>query len=135
MKPGARGRAGRKERELQERISGALDDSSEWMLKGATLSDGTACKEFGLTRAEIIEGIRRGRLQYRMQAMHGNPFLRLLRREVVALVEKKHGAGYRKEREAAAELRRVDRELRALRRRVAALEMERARLLGGAGLP
>ncbi len=105
-----------------------MEDPGEWMRKGATLSDGTACKEFGLKREEIIEAIREGRLQYRMNSMHGNPFLRLLRREVVALVEKKRGGRYLKEREARTELARVDRELRALKRRTADLEKERTRL-------
>ena len=52
----------------------------EWGRKGATLSDKTARAEFGLTQDEIIAAIRAGKLQYRPAAMHGNPWLRLLRR-------------------------------------------------------
>jgi hypothetical protein len=51
----------------------------EWGRKGATLSDKTARAEFGLTQDEIIAAIRAGKLQYRPAAMHGNPWLRLLR--------------------------------------------------------
>jgi hypothetical protein len=36
--------------------------SSIWIKKGANLSDKSARKEFGLTREEIIEGIRGGKL-------------------------------------------------------------------------
>jgi len=63
---------------------------SEWQREGATLSDKTARKEFGLTQDEIVQAIRAGKLQYRANSIYGNPFLRLLRREVEALVKKKH---------------------------------------------
>ena len=63
-----------------------MDDlGSEWQCQGATLSDKTARKEFGLTQDEIVEPIRTGKLHYRVASMHGNPWLRLLRREVEAL--------------------------------------------------
>ena len=59
--------------------------NDEWQRKGATLSDKTARQEFGLTQDEIYDAIDAGTLQYRQAAMHGNPWLRLLRREVEAL--------------------------------------------------
>jgi len=37
---------------------------SNWTKQGATLSHKNACKEFGLTENEIIEGINQGKLQY-----------------------------------------------------------------------
>ena len=49
---------------------------------GGTLSDKTARMEYGLTQDEIYAAIDAGTLQYRPAAMHGNPWLRLLRREV-----------------------------------------------------
>jgi hypothetical protein len=58
----------------------------EWGRKGATLSDKTARSEFGLTQDEIIAAIDAGKLQCRSASMHGNPWLRLLRREVEELV-------------------------------------------------
>ena len=67
------------------------DRDSEWQGKGATLSDKTARKEFGLRQDEIVQAIRAGKLRYRLNSVFGNPFLRLLRREVEALVKKKHG--------------------------------------------
>src|SRR5437773_6077260 len=58
-----------------------MDDlDSEWQRKGAKLSDKTARKEFGLTQDEIIQAIRAGKLHWREASMHGNPWLRLLRR-------------------------------------------------------
>ena len=85
------------------------DQDSEWQRKGATLSDTTARKEFGLTQAEIVEAIRAGRLLYRPNSSHGNPFLRLLRREVEALVKKRHGDKYLKAQIAALEERKSKR--------------------------
>ena len=86
-------------------------DSEEWARKGATLSDKTARSEFGLTQDEIIAAIRAGKLQYRPSSMHGNPWLRLLRREVEDLVTTRHGERYLRDRQARTELARVNREL------------------------
>jgi hypothetical protein len=72
---------------------------SEWRCKGTTLSDKTVRNEFGLTQDEIIRAIRVGTLHYREGSMYGNPWLRLLRREVEALVRKKHGNDYLKDRQ------------------------------------
>ena len=82
---------------------------NEWAHKGATLSDKTARAEFGLTQDEIIAAIRAGKLQYRPAEIHGNPWLRLLRREVEDLVSSRHGERYHLERQARAELKRVNR--------------------------
>jgi hypothetical protein len=103
--------------------------AEEWAHKGATLSDKTARAEFGLTQDEIIAAIRAGRLQYRQAAMHGNPWLRLLRREVEALVSARHGERYLREQQARTELKRVNRELKQLRTQLASLEERRTALL------
>ena len=54
--------------------------NEEWQRKGATLSDKTARQEFGLTQDEIYDAIDAGTLHYREASMHGNPWLKLLRR-------------------------------------------------------
>jgi hypothetical protein len=105
------------------------DHDSDWQRKGATLSDKTARKEYGLTQEEIFQAIRAGRLQYRENSIHGNPFLRLLRREVEALVKKKHGGDFLKERQAKTELTRVKRELKRLKAETAVLEERKSKLL------
>ena len=46
--------------------------------RGATISRPRP-REFGLTQDEIYDAIDTGALQYRQAAMHGNPWLRLLR--------------------------------------------------------
>src|SRR5260370_5696271 len=100
--------------------------AEEWGRKGATLSDKTARAEFGLTQDEIIAAIRAGKLQYRPAAMHGNPWLRLLRREVEDLVSTRRGERYLREQQARTELKQVNRELKQLRAQLTALEERRA---------
>jgi hypothetical protein len=105
------------------------DLDSEWQRKGATLSDKTARKEFGLTQEEIVRAIRAGTLRYRLNSVFGNPFLRLLRREVEALVKKKHGSDYLMGQQAKTELARINREVRRLKTQIAALEERKSELL------
>jgi hypothetical protein len=105
----------------------------EWTRKGATLSDKTARSEFGLTHDEIITAIDAGKLQYRPGSTHGNPWLRLLRREVEELVQAHHGERHLRERQARTELTRVNREPKQLRTQLLALEERRARLLSDLG--
>jgi hypothetical protein len=109
-----------------------MDDlESEWRRKGATVSHKTAQKEFGLTWEDIVRAIRAGKLQYREHSMYGNPWLRLLRREVEALVKERHGANFLKGRQAKTELARINRELKRLKGQIAALEERKAKLIAG----
>lgn len=100
----------------------------EWARKGATLSDKTAREEYGLTQDQIEDAIQAGRLQYRQASMHGNPWLRLLRRDVENVVSTLHGDRHLRERQARAELARVDRELKRLRAQLAELEQRQYEL-------
>ena len=107
-----------------------MDDlDSEWQRKGATLSDKTARTEFGLTQDEIVRAIRAGKLHYRRNSIFGNPFLRLLRREVEALVKQQRGADYLKDQQAKTEVARIDRELKRLKTQIAALEARKSKLM------
>ena len=67
------------------------ESDSIWTRKGATLSDKSARQEFGLTQQEIFAAMRAGKLQFRESNMHGNPWFRLLRHEVDALVKEEAG--------------------------------------------
>ncbi len=104
-------------------------DDSEWQRKGATLTDGTARREYGLTRADIVRGIRARRLSYRDASIYGNPCFRLLRREVEAFVEEQQGRDYLNDRRAETELANINRQLSRLRKDLAALEKRKAELM------
>jgi hypothetical protein len=111
-----------------------MDDlDSEWQRKGATLGDKTARREYGLTQDEIVRAIRAGKLRYREASMHGNPWLRLLRREVEALVKKKRGDDYLKVQQAKTELAGINRTLKQMKTQVAVLEERKAKLMADLG--
>ena len=107
--------------------SGEAD--SVWTKKGGTLSDKSARKEFGLTQEEIIEAIKSGKLQYRNNYMHGNPYLRLIRSEVEAVVDEKYGSNYLKKKKVKKDLAQVNKELKRLKAQVVSLEQRRTELL------
>jgi len=102
---------------------------SAWVKKGATLSDKSAQKEFGVTQEEIIEGIKGGKLQYRNNNIYGNPYFRLLRSEVESFVEEKYGSDYLKKKKIKKELAQTNKELKRLKTQVAYLEQRKAELL------
>jgi hypothetical protein len=107
-----------------------MDDlDSEWRRKGATLSEKAAQEEFGLTREEIVRAVRAGKLHCQQQSMHGNPWLRLLRREVETLVKEKYGAHYLRGQQAKTELAHINRELKRLKSQIAALEDRKSKLI------
>ena len=60
-----------------------MAEYGEWNRKGATLSDVTAKREYGVDRDFIVEGIRAGKLEYREGSIWGNPYLRILRSQLV----------------------------------------------------
>lgn len=112
-----------------EAVRPLVGRDEEWNLKGATLSDKTARREFGLAQEEIIAAIDAGQLQYRISSMHGNPWLRLLRREVEDLVNIAYNDREHRQKRARAELAGIDKELKRLRARVVVLEQQRGDLL------
>ena len=104
-------------------------DKAPWTRKGATLSDKTAQKEFGLTEKEIIEAIRLGKLQFRQNNLYGNPYFKLLRTEVEALVTEKYGHDYLEKKRLETELSKLNTEIRTLKRKLSQLEQRKEELL------
>ena len=103
--------------------------NSVWTNKGATLSDTSARKEFGLTQEEIIEAIKSNKLQYRNNHMHGNPYFRLLRHEVEALVDEKYGKHYLENKRLKNELAQVNRNMKRLKSELVTLEKRKIELI------
>ncbi|MBE0523975.1 MAG: hypothetical protein IBX40_06565 [Methanosarcinales archaeon] len=61
--------------------------NSAWFKKGATLSDKSAQKEFGLTQDEIIEGIEMKKIK--KELAQTNKELKTLKTQVVSLEQRK----------------------------------------------
>ncbi len=105
------------------------EGDSMWSRKGATMSDKSARKEFGLTQQEIIAAMRVGKLQFRESNMHGNPWYRLLRHEVESLVRDKSGSHHLNKQKLQKELAGLNTEARKLSTRLKAIERRRAELM------
>jgi hypothetical protein len=105
-----------------------MADYGEWNLKGATLSDATAMKEYGVTREFIVGGIQAGKLEFRDGAIWGNPYLRVLRSQLEPYIAERLGAEYLVAKKATTELRVIKKELADIRAKLAALEARKAQL-------
>ncbi len=96
-----------------------------WTQQGETLSHKNACKEFCLEEHEIIEAMRAGKLQYKENYAHGNPYYRLLRREVIALTIELRGERVFKKQEIEHKITKVTKEISSCKRKLKAFEKEK----------
>ncbi|MEM0992645.1 MAG: hypothetical protein AAF806_31730 [Bacteroidota bacterium] len=99
-----------------------------WTIKGATLSDKNARKEFGISQEEIIEGIKAGKLQYRVNYIHGNPYYKLIKEEVESYITEKYGQNFLEKTKIEFRLKQITTELRKLKRQMNALQKEKNQL-------
>lgn len=97
-----------------------------WNEKGATLSDKSARKEFGLSSETIIEAAKAGKLQYRVNTAHGNPYLRLVRAEVESLAKELHGQAHFEKQKIQNEMSNVQKEINQLKKQIKKLEARRS---------
>lgn len=102
---------------------------SQWTMQGGTLSHKNACKEFGLTEEEIFDAMRAGKLQYRENYAHGNPYFKLLRKEVEALAKELHGKKAIEEQAVKFKLKKINTEINSLKRKLSSLEKKKDELL------
>ena len=91
-----------------------MAEYGEWSRKRATLSDATARKEYGVDPELIVKGINAGKLEYREGAIHGNPYIRVLRAQLEAYIVEELGDDYLRSRQRKTELREVTREMAQL---------------------
>jgi hypothetical protein len=105
-----------------------MAEHGEWNRKGAVLSDVTAEKEYGVSREFIVEGIQKGKLEYREGAVWGNPFLRVLRSQLEAYIQEQSGPAYLENRKSSSRLKVIKREIKDLKSRLAELEIEQSKL-------
>ena len=102
---------------------------SLWQKQGATLSHKNACKQFGLTEDEVFGAIKVGKLQYRENYAHGNPYFRLLRNEVESLARELRGAKGAEEQEVKHKLSVINKEINSLKRKLASLEKQKIEIM------
>jgi hypothetical protein len=104
-----------------------------WTQKGESLSHINASREFGLEESEIIEAIRVGKLQYKVNYVHGNPYYKLLRREVKALAVDLRGESHLRKQEIEYQIKTITKEINSCRRKLKAFERERGALMDKLG--
>ena len=107
-----------------------MAEYGEWTRKGATLSDVTAHKEYGVDSDFIVKGINAGKLEYREGAMHGNPYIRVLRSQLEAYITEQFGDDYLRKWQEKTELREIKQETAKLRKRLDELAARRAEIEG-----
>jgi len=65
--------------------------------------------------------------------MHGNPYYKLVRSEVEALVDEKYGRDYLKKKKLKNELAQVNKEIRGLKAKLKSLEKRKVELMENIG--
>ena len=105
-----------------------MAEYGEWNRKGATLSDVTAEKDYGVSRDFILNGIRAGKLEYREGAIWGNPYLRLLRSQLEQYIADELGTDRLSTSKNQTELRKIKKEMADLKKRLAELQVRRTEL-------
>jgi coenzyme F420-reducing hydrogenase delta subunit len=88
----------------------------------------SAEKEYGVDQNFIVRGIRAGRLKYREGTIWGNPFVRLLRRQLEQYIAEERGADYLSNSKKATELRMIKKEIGQLKKRLKEIELRKTEL-------
>jgi len=105
-----------------------MAEYGEWNRKGATLSDVTAQKEYGIDRNFIVKGIRAGKLEFREGSVWGNPYLRVLRRQLEQYIADELGAEHLSCGKNQTELRKIKREISALTKKLKELQVRKTEI-------
>jgi len=105
-----------------------MAEYGEWNRKGATLSDVTAKKEYGVDDKFIVKGISAGKLEYREGNMWSNPWLKVLRGQLEQLITEEFGADYLVQQNRHTELWVIKKEMTALKKKLNELQARKAAL-------
>ena len=108
-----------------------MAEYGEWNRKGATLSELTAKKEYGVENEFIVKGIRAGKLEYRAGAIWGNPYLKILRGQLEDFITEELGADYLNQVKNKSELLAIKKEIAVLKKRVNELQVRKALIESG----
>jgi hypothetical protein len=105
-----------------------MAEHGEWNRRGASLSDATAQKEYGVGTEFIIRGINSGDLEYREGSVWGSPYIKVLRRQLEKYISAQMGDDYLSVANAKTELRAIKKEAKELRERLVALQQREAEI-------
>ncbi len=105
-----------------------MAEYGEWTKKGATLSDVTAKKEYGVERELIIKGINEGKLEYREGVVWGNPYIRILRRQLEQYITEQPDREIYMNMKNQADIRGIKKEIASLKKKINDLEMRKTEL-------
>jgi hypothetical protein len=81
----------------------------------------------------IIKGIETGKPEYREGAIWGNPYLRILRRQLEEYITAELGIEYLVKVKNELELRKIKKEIADLKTRLATLQIRKAEIEGSLG--
>jgi coenzyme F420-reducing hydrogenase delta subunit len=102
-----------------------MAEHGEWNRKGATLSDATALKDYGVNRDFIVQGIQSKKLEYREGAVWGNPYIKVLKSQLERLIAEELGSKYLAKRTAQTELRKINKEIAELKKKIKDLQTKK----------
>src|ERR1035441_9249293 len=105
-----------------------MAEYGEWNRKGATLSDVTAQKEYGVSRDFIVKGLRAGKLEYREGAIWGNSYLRVFRSQLEHYIAAQLGSSHLTNPKTQTKLRRVKKEIAEHKNKLIALQLPRSEI-------
>ncbi len=105
-----------------------MAEYGEWNRKGATLSDATAKKEYGVDREFIIQGIRAGKIEYRHGSIWGNPYIKVLRRQLEEYIADELGQEYLAKVKNKTELKKIKKEISEVKLRLDELSTRKSEL-------
>lgn len=105
-----------------------MAEYGEWNRKGASLSDVTANKEYKVDRDFIIKGIVAGKLEYREGSVWGNPYIKVLRRELEEYIASELGPEYLVKARGKIELKKIKKEIAEIEQELIGLQTRKAEL-------
>lgn len=92
------------------------ENTNLWSSRYETLSVNSAVKEYGLTKQLVESWIHGGKIQFREQFAHGNPYFKILRKEVESMAKQNLGETQLAHNMLLSDLKRTQRNIRKLKK-------------------
>lgn len=105
-----------------------MAEHEEWNQKGATISDKTVMKDYGVDRNFILQGIRAGKQEFQERTIYGNPYVVILRTQLEQYIAEELGSDHLSLILNQKKMRTLKKEIKKTRLKLQALELELAAL-------